>query len=803
MGLRWVAAVHTRRQYDIRVRDLLPGFSRYLGHWVRLMVVVFGALATAPTFAQDATSLVAEASPYIGANKCADCHQVEFQDWKASDHFRAMAVADAESVKGDFENIKVEFNGIESRFFKRDNLYFVTTTNRQQKQQTYQIKFTFGHYPLQQYLIETENGHIQAFNIAWDSRAGEQGGQRWFHLRDNEIASTDDPFYWEGHFQNWNSRCADCHSTNLRKNYDPDQNAYQTQWSEINVSCEACHGPGRTHYERVVSQQFNESDTGFEASLPNSGTWVLKAGANFAESIGLDVQQSQTSTLNTCGGCHSRRAALSATQHGKSYHEQFQLATLSDGLYHADGQIQEEVFVMGSFMQSKMHEKGVTCADCHNVHSGKLLIEGNGLCLQCHRAETFDTSDHHGHKLDSLGGQCANCHMPETTYMTVDPRRDHSFSSPRPDLSIEYGVPNACVNCHQGKTDQWAQQVLIKNKKRQGSTTTESSTSKTAGQSAWVQANFRSQNLDPLATREIESLINQSQLSSIRHATLLNQLGSMPSRVSAQLAARGLAHADPLVRRAAVAALQNMPAEVIVSLLSGNFQDSSLAVRAEMGLLLAGILNQVPLEHQPRANQLIAEYRNTLEYGIDSPANLASLASLNTYLGDFGSVESLYLRALEIEPAYVPAIVNLADWYRSQGNEKAAGAMLARSVAVAPDSSMAQHALGLHMIRLKQYDKALAYLQRATELEGSQPRYDFVYAIALENLGQLDKSIQVLQEATERWPSQYDLLLTLINFMDKQGRLAETGGYISQLSRIAPASPDVKKLVARFQQLSQ
>jgi len=387
--------------------------------------------------------------------------------------------------------------------------------------------------------------------------------------------------------------------------------------------------------------------------------------------------------------------------------------------------------------------------------------------------------------------------------MTVDPRRDHSFSIPRPDLSIAIDVPNACVTCHQGKTDQWAQNALIKHQKARGSVSTDSSSQKTRTRDARVLVNYRSQRLDPLVTREIESLITGSGLSNIWHATLLSQLAPMPSRVSAQLAAKGLAHEDPLVRQAAVAALQGMPPQVIVGLLSSMLEDPSRVVRSEMALLLASIIDQVPMEHQIKASKLIDEYRSTLEYGLDSPANLSSLASLNLYLGDTRSVESLYLQALEIEPAYVPAMVNLADWYRSQARETEAGEMLTRAVLVAPDSAMAQHALGLQLVRSGNYDKALSYLQLAAELEESQPRYHYVYAVALESQGQMEKSIQSLAEAVEQWPNQYDLLFTLINFMEKQGRLAETGEYISQLSRIAPASPQVKNLVARFQLISQ
>jgi hypothetical protein len=49
----------------------------------------------------------------------------------------------------------------------------------------YPIAYTFGVYPLQQYLIAMPGGRLQALGVAWDSRPKEQGGQRWFHLRVN------------------------------------------------------------------------------------------------------------------------------------------------------------------------------------------------------------------------------------------------------------------------------------------------------------------------------------------------------------------------------------------------------------------------------------------------------------------------------------------------------------------------------------------------------------------------------------------------------------------------------------------
>jgi predicted CXXCH cytochrome family protein len=129
---------------------------------------------------------------------------------------------------------------------------------------------------------------------------------------------------------------------------------------------------------------------------------------------------------------------------------------LDEGMYFADGQIQDEVYVYGSFLQSRMYQAGVTCSDCHEPHDLSLKAPGNGVCLQCHRADRYDVTQHHHHAQDSEGASCAECHMPPRDYMVVDPRHDHSMRIPRPDLSVELGTPNACNRCHEDKSIQWA-----------------------------------------------------------------------------------------------------------------------------------------------------------------------------------------------------------------------------------------------------------------------------------------------------------------------------------------------------------
>src|SRR5262249_38939425 len=115
-----------------------------------------------------------------------------------------------------------------------------------------------------------------------------------------------------------------------------------------------------------------------------------------------------------------------------------------------------EVYEYGSFIQSRMFRAGVTCSDCHEPHGLRLRADGNAVCAQCHLPAKFDTAAHHHHAPATEAARCVSCHMPSRTYMLVDPRRDHSFRVPRPDLSAAIGTPNACSGCHRNQPPRWA-----------------------------------------------------------------------------------------------------------------------------------------------------------------------------------------------------------------------------------------------------------------------------------------------------------------------------------------------------------
>ena len=382
-------------------------------------------------------------STYVGRQSCIQCHAVQARQWIGSHHDLAMDVPSHQSVLGDFEDAELTHHGVASRFFRQGDKYLVNTEGREGRMSDFEIKYTFGVDPLQQYLVELDRssellpedaGRLQVLPLCWDTER-----RKWFYLDPpdvNEKISSDDPLHWTGEAQNWNYMCSECHSTNVQKWFDFDTNTYHATFSEVDVSCEACHGPGSVHVELATS---------------SSVFWDRKRGYGLARLKGA----SSKNEIEMCATCHSRRRMIQAGYvPGAPYHDFFVNESLLPHLYHADGQILDEVYVHGSFVQSKMYHKGVRCTDCHNPHTAELKHEGNRVCTSCHQhpAGKYDSPAHHHHQPGTAGAACVGCHMPEKTYMEVDPRRDHGLKVPRPDLSLQLGTPNACSGCHLERT---------------------------------------------------------------------------------------------------------------------------------------------------------------------------------------------------------------------------------------------------------------------------------------------------------------------------------------------------------------
>ena len=608
-----------------------------------------------------------------------------------------------------------------------------------------------------------------------------KAGQRWYHLRANENIDPEHPFYWTRHFQNANSRCIECHSTNVQKNYAPESKSYATRWSEIGVGCESCHGPALAHLALAKAGKLGTTNTGFDKQSESKLAWAFQG----SDPIAMPTGNQNNTYLDTCGGCHSRRSILGDAKPQSAFHDQYRLALLDQGLYFADGQIDDEVFVMGSFLQSKMHAQGVTCSNCHNVHSGKLIAEGNALCAQCHKPGSFDSSEHHQHQPGSAGAQCVNCHMPERLYMSVDLRRDHSFSIPDPQLSLRSNSPNACTSCHQGKTDKWASQSM-----------TDWGTP--VRQSIWAYINQGLDQQDALMFRDYARNSSELELSPIRQATLLSKLAGFPSQLAVDAAAQQLSNPDPLIRRAAVTALRSMPIRLRWQWLSPLIDDPVRVVRLEAASVLADVVGQLVGEDAEQLNTLIAEYRKSLNYNADSPAGQLSIGNLEASLGYSVLAENAYLQSLEIEPHYVPALINLADLYRSSGRDHESQEILLHALQVAPDSANTNHAYALFLVRTGKQNEALTYLETATRQQDTSPRHIFVYAVALDSSGETGKAIEVIAAASKHWPNNLNLSFLQVSYMDKTGKIDGIHRYLSLLATIAANAPQVRAWMSKY-----
>ncbi len=378
-------------------------------------------------------------SHFVGRESCVECHQTQAALFHGSDHDLAMDLATDESVLANFDDQQIEHYGITSRMFRDGSRFMVSTEGRTGEMEDFEVKYVFGVRPLQQYMVEldrpadakpNEIGRVQVLRISWDTNS-----QKWFHLDPPDVREKlepNDPLHWTGITQNWNASCADCHSTDLKKNFNALSNEYRTTFSEIDVSCEACHGPGSLHVD-LANQKSPFWDRNHQFGLAK-----LKTESNLPQ-------------IETCAPCHSRRVTVDDKfQPGCNFDDYYATQLLANRIYHADGQIRDEDYVYGSFIQSKMYHNGIRCSDCHDPHSAKVKFNDNQLCTSCHQhpAGKYDTPNHHHHEPGTPGASCVECHMPATTYMELDARRDHSLRVPRPDLSVRFGTPNACTGCH-------------------------------------------------------------------------------------------------------------------------------------------------------------------------------------------------------------------------------------------------------------------------------------------------------------------------------------------------------------------
>ncbi|MEO8753824.1 MAG: ammonia-forming cytochrome c nitrite reductase subunit c552 [Casimicrobiaceae bacterium] len=724
---------------------------------------------------------------YVGGAECAGCHASQQAAWHGSDHDLAMQIASEKSVLGNFAGARFAYAGTTSTFSQRDGRYFVNTDGPDGKLADYEIKYTFGVHPLQQYLIEFPGGRMQALSIAWDSRPKAQGGQRWFHLYPGQNIKAGDWLHWTSGGQNWNFTCAECHSTNLRKNFDAAADAYRTTWSERNVACEACHGPGSNHVGWARKQgdwQALAATKGLAVALDERKgvAWTPIAATGNAR---RSVPRASSREIDTCARCHGRAARISDDDvHGKPPLDTHRLALLDDNLYWNDGQMRDEVYNWGSFVQSRMFAAGVTCADCHDPHSLKLKAPANAVCAQCHLPAKYDGEQHTHHVPGTAGAACAACHMPTTTFMGVDPRHDHSLRIPRPDLSAKLGVPNACNSCHAKQTPQWAAAAILRWNGKVP-----------IGYQNFAEALRAGATGAPGARGALLALIDDKAQPAIVRASAIDRLGHWMTARMLPAVSRALNDPDASVRLAAVEALAATDPPARRRFLTRMLADPVRSVRIEAARALAGP-GEAGLAPDDRArfDRALGEYVAAQNYNADRPDGHGRLAALHVARGNAEGALSEYRKAIELDPTYVQAYANLADLYRARGVDGEAETVLRAGLAKAPGAAGLHHALGLVLVRQRRTADALQELAEAARLEPASARYAYVYAVALNDAGQAKLALRVLDAALARQPYDRDVLEALAHFRARAGDREAAQKYVALLRELDPESTEYAQL---------
>jgi tetratricopeptide (TPR) repeat protein len=717
-------------------------------------------------------------SHYVGRTSCIECHQEEAALFHGSDHDLAMGHATEESVLGDFGDVTFEHHGIVSRMFRSGDKFMIHTEGPDGQMGDFEIKYVFGVRPLQQYMVEFDRhsttpsdavARLQVLRISWDTSKG-----RWFYLEPPDVPERLDPtddLHWTGITQRWNTMCAECHSTNLKKNFDPETQRYATTYSEIDVSCEACHGPGSTHVQLATAKSL---------------FWDRRLGYGL---VNLKTESNEPQ-IEACAPCHSRRGMLAeGFEAGDAYCDYFDPSPLRETLYHDDGQILDEVYVYGSFMQSKMYHKGIRCTDCHDPHSLKLKATGNQVCTSCHQHPSgkYDTPSHHKHVPGQPGSACVDCHMPARTYMAVDPRRDHSLRIPRPDLSVAAGTPNACTGCHlrldavaETKRSDLVEYADWQRLAAEGDAEVQTEIQRA---DAWCDAACKQwygsernvdphygsafaavrRGTDPDGDRLLELARANATVPAIVRATALDDLisGRVAAAPEKMVSAASESKDDPspMVRAAAIRAMAAAAPmrdgrNRLVTELGPSLDDPSRLVRSTAARVLAstGAYTSLSGGRVTRFRQVIDEIQAGLKANSDRGGAHMDWAILCESLGRFNEAVAAYRTAILVQPTLVGPRSNLAGLLDNmiqaqsaapQADQKQIKQMrdavanlrqqelplLERDARLVPENGPLQYRLGMAYYLAGQPDRALKQLTLAAQLEPENE--DFQVALRL------------------------------------------------------------------------
>lgn len=675
---------------------------------------------------------------YGGSASCRECHEEAFAAWAGSHH----ALAERHPTNGidpkAFIPARTFQHGSQQTLLRTNQgRYEVVTAGLHGTNQAFPVERVLANNPLRQMLVEFPGGRLQATEAAWDPRSNE-----WFNVYGNEDRKPGEWGHWTGRGMNWNSMCATCHNTRVRKNYDAANDSFRTAMVEQGVGCESCHGPMKAHNDWQYA---------------NKGKGLKDPTLR---------KFSRDEMFDTCAACHSRRAEITGDpKPGDKFFDHHLLSIVDDSnIYYPDGQVWDEDFEVAAFMGSRMFHKGVRCVDCHDVHTMKTRLPGNLLCLSCHspgmtNAPTIDPVTHSRHKvfgydtngnmvnldisaykpaqIKETGGECVNCHMPQTPYMQRHWRHDHGFTIPDPLLTKQFGIPNACNRCHQDKDTDWSLRYVeewygdkMNRPYRQRA--------QTAAKARQGDPAARDPLLKQLATDEIPYWQAVA-------ANLLQRWAGEPAVTGALL--RQLNHTNALVRQMAVQALaplaQGGQTEVVAAL-QPKLRDASRNVRIEAARHLVTTLDTNSLAG--------SEYLHFLDHIGDQPLGQLQIGTFHFQRGNPTNA--------------LPHFERAAKWD--------------------PFSAGIRHELAILLSQLGRTPEAVKQLEEAVRLQPTEAEFHFKLALALNETGESGRVLTELEAAVKCDPQHarawYNLGLA------RSGRGDDTGA-VEALARAESAEP--------------
>ncbi len=707
-----------------------------------------------------------EGNGYAGAETCRTCHRAVYERWRGTAHGQAMGEATPAIVKGDFESHNVyAYGGNTSRMAAGDDGYRMTTDGPDGKPGAYGIGYTLGIRQQQTYLTRMPGGRLQVLPTIYDVTGG-----RWFDAAEGIVRvgrplRPGDFYYWSGPGRTWNSQCAECHATGVRKGYDPASDTYDTQFSDLSIACEACHGPAASHVS--VRKGGMSPEMG---RMPDLG------------------KLSPARAVEVCSVCHAKKHDMrEGFRPGDDFLGHFDPVLADDEQnFWPDGQDKLLVFAYHAFTEGRPYrEGGLVCTDCHDPHgSGRvadlvLAPSDPGLCSRCHGDLTDRPERHTRHAPNSAGSVCVRCHMPsrinETLLVT-----DHRMTVPVPENTVRFGSPNACNQggCHEDRTPEWTAQQAAR---LYGAYQIPRVRRAEAVSGGWKG--------DPSAAGPLAKILSDSREGPFLRAAasaLLGRIGAARGPDALTRTASGdeirnplsiliqsLRDSHPSVRARAATALGQAGALRALRPLVAALGDTSVTVRIRAAFSLT-TLGRIPAPLDTADRRAFSEHEAWAHgFMADNPPARVTLGEAYESRRDFRAALAEYRAALRIDPTDSEAKARSEAVAREVLAGERVRAMLATALSANPNDVRAHTALGMAEARWGDWQEAVEHLQIAVRLGAGGEAIFVNMGDALRGLGKFRAAAEAYRQALAQAPRSPGAFRGLALIACEEGREAE------------------------------